>query len=240
MTAKDLPIEEDFRTPSNVMLPDDRSNLVGLNSIEQLHEAIDEYRLDKSIPENIRIQFATVKNLILYSYYVYRFFPVAKHQLFVVLEHAIKACIGEQVLQDYKKAKNRKQGKNSHRFSMGLKLSLHYLVEHDLIKNEDFRVWQEGKAREAWARYRIQVSKKMDEENLQCYELDENEVDYDGFNYEHDYVSVLANILPKVRNSLAHGSNYLSASTVHDLEVVTTIINKIFARASWNMQSHRV
>ncbi len=111
MMAKDLPIEEDFRTPSNVMLPDDRSNLVGLNSIEQLHEAIDEYRLDKSIPENIRIQFATAKNLILYSYYVYRFFPIAKHQLFVVLEHAIKECIGEQTFKTTKKRKTESRPK---------------------------------------------------------------------------------------------------------------------------------
>lgn len=65
---------EEFRTPANIMLPDIRNDNFEPDGISKFHSYIQEYRIENNVPENIIIQFDTVKNLFLHSYYVYRFF----------------------------------------------------------------------------------------------------------------------------------------------------------------------
>lgn len=101
MDAENLPAEE-FRTPNNVLKPDIRTGMMGDASIEQFHENIKDYKLGENVDEKIRIQFDTVKNLYLHAYFVYRFFPIVKHQLFVTLEHALRECISEKTLDKYR------------------------------------------------------------------------------------------------------------------------------------------
>lgn len=156
MNKEDLPSEE-FRSPDNVLKPDVRTGMMGANSIEQFHANIKGYQLGEHVDEKIRIQFDTVRNLYLHAYYVYRFFPIVKHQLYVTLEHALRECIGEKTLDKYRKSKNKQLPKNSPRFSRGLKLCLTYVVDHNLIKNEDFSVWQRGRERRAEEEYKRKI-----------------------------------------------------------------------------------
>lgn len=221
---------EAFRTPSNILLPDVRNIEFGDTGIEQFHQAIAKYELGSHVPEELVIQFDTARNLFLHAFYVYRFFPVAQHQLFVTLEQAIRECVGIVELENYRKNKNKQLPKGTGRFSRGLKLNLTYISEHNLIRNEDFKVWRDGRARKAEREYRFYVSKKMNEENISSYEWDEAEIDYAGVQYDYNYLDVLCETLPGSRNIMAHGSNCLHGGAVGDYEIVSVIINKIFER----------
>lgn len=90
--------------------------------------------------------------------------------------------------------------------------------------------WRLGKEKKAEAEYMIYVSKKMDEETLESYQWNESEIDYDGVEYNNYYLLILLDKLPSLRNSLAHGSSYLSPTSVVDFEIVSVIINRIFER----------
>ena len=215
---KELPAEE-FRTSETIMLPDVRNGHFGDDAITKLRSFIEEYTLGQHVPEKLRIQFDTLRNLFLHSYYVYRFFPIVKHQLFVVLEHGIRECIGEKELDKYRKIKNKEVPKGDPRFSRGLKFNLVYIIDHELIRNEDFSVWQHGKERAAEQEYQMKVVERMKEEGLKSYTMDPSEVDYEGVEYDYDYLSVLLETTPALRNSLAHGSTFLSPTSIVNFEI---------------------
>jgi len=46
--------------------------------------------LNDTVPEKIREHFETTKNLLLYSWFVYRFIPVAEFHAATTLEYALK------------------------------------------------------------------------------------------------------------------------------------------------------
>lgn len=229
MDKDNLPSEE-FRTPENVLQPDVRTEMMGVQSIEQFHDNIKDYQLGQHVDEKIRIQFDTIKNLYLHAYYVYRFFPIVKHQLYVTLEHALRECIGEKTLDAFRKYKNKQLPRKAPKFSRGLKLCMTYAVEHDLIKNEDFSVWQRGKERRAEEEYQSKVLDIMTSENLESYEWNEEEIDYENVEFDYDYVDVITKTTAGLRNSLAHGSTMLSPTPLITFEIVSTVINKIYER----------
>ena len=230
MNKENLPSEE-FRSPRNVMKPDVRSAMIGANSIEQLHTNIKDYQLGEHVDEKIRIQYDTVRNLYVHAYYVYRFFPIVKHQLYVTLEHALRECIGEKTLDKYRKDKNKQMSKNSPRFTRGLKLCMTYVVEHNLIKNEDFSVWKRGKEQRAEEEYQKKILDIMISENLESYEWNEADIDYENVNYDYNYVNVITETTAGLRNSLAHGSTMLSPTPLVSFDIVSTVINKVYERS---------
>ena len=229
MNNTKLPAEE-FRTLENIMLPDVRNDHFGDDAIAKFRSFIEEFTLGEHVPEKLRIQFDTTKNLFLHSYYVYRFFPIVKHQLFIVLEHAIRECIGEKRLDRYRKLKNKSIPKGEPRFSRGLKFNLVYIMDHKLIENEDFSVWHYGKARAAEAKYDGFIFQKMRDENLDSYQWNPSEIDYEGIDYDYNYLDVLLETTPALRNALAHGSTFLSPTSTLNFEITSVIINKIFER----------
>lgn len=229
MSKISLPAEE-FRKPSNIMLPDVRNERFGDNAIEKFHSLINDFELKAHVPEKIKIQYDTVRNLFLHSLFVYRFFPIAKHQLYVTLEHALRECIGEDELDHFRKTRNKSLPKKAPRFARGLKLCMTYAVENNLIKNEDFSVWQNGKIRAAEEKYSEFVFQKMKEENLDSYQWKPSEIDYENVEFEYDYLEILLETTPALRNSLAHGSTYLSPTSILEFEIISVIINKSFER----------
>jgi len=54
------------------------------------HEFIAAYDLNPAVPEDIRVQFDTARNLYLYAWNVYRFHVVAEHQALSTLELALR------------------------------------------------------------------------------------------------------------------------------------------------------
>lgn len=228
MKEQSLPAEE-FRDIDNIMLPDIRNEKFGENGLAKFRSYIEEFVLHNHVPEKLRIQFDTAKNLFLHAYYVYRFFPIVNHQLLVLTELAIRECVGENKLKEYGKIRQ-KTMPNGESIGNGLKRSMYFIVEHELVCNEDFPIWQHGKIQAAEDQYNEFVINKMDKENLDSYQWDEAEIDYENVEYDYDYLTVLLETTHKIRNSFAHGSTYLAPTAIQKFEITSVIINKIFER----------
>ncbi|WDE07939.1 hypothetical protein SG34_014235 [Thalassomonas viridans] len=229
LQKQEYPVEE-LRTPQTIGLPDARSLDLGTGEFEQWYEHVSPFTLDERVPESIRIQFDTARNIYLYAYHVYRFYNIAEHQLYTVLELAIRTCIGEKVLDRYLKAKRKEAKKTRRSVRRGLSLCLHYLAEHKLIVNEDFPRWHHNYEVQKMYAYQVKVHKIMDEQNLDEYQWNEEEFNNTQVNFDWNLVEVLCEIMPKQRNNYAHGSTSLYNSVVRKFEDVSIIINKMYER----------
>jgi hypothetical protein len=83
-----------LRTPDTVCKPDIRSPMASFLdeqplTVEYQYSAVADICLHKGVPEDIRVQFETTKNLYLYAWFVYRFYPVAEHHAYTCLELAL-------------------------------------------------------------------------------------------------------------------------------------------------------
>jgi hypothetical protein len=81
---------DDFRSLAHVQSPDPRHNAFLRKGIETYHAQLNGLILNPSVPADVRVGFDTARNLLLYSFYVYRFSTVARFQAYAVLENAIK------------------------------------------------------------------------------------------------------------------------------------------------------
>jgi hypothetical protein len=93
-----------------------------------LHDAVSAFSLHSGVPEDILQHFETVKNLYLYSWFIYRFQPVAELESLACLEFALRERLAEEI----------GTGKIKEKMLRGL---LKYAFENRLIKNEGFARW---------------------------------------------------------------------------------------------------
>jgi hypothetical protein len=225
INTENLPAEE-LRTPESSLLPDARSVMDSITP-EYLCNSVKQFELAEYVPENIRHQYDTARNLYIYGYNVYRFYVIADKQLYSTLEFAIRECIGEDELKRYLLQKRKEKKGNP---SLGLRLYIGYLIEHKLIQNEDFPQWHHSRAQHAEHQYMLNVSKKMDEENLDSYTLDPDEIDLDAYHFDWDLTKVLSETIPALRNGLVHGSSSLYTGRIGHFEQTSIIINKMYER----------
>jgi hypothetical protein len=227
--ATKLPAEE-LRTVESMGLPDIRSTHFYDNKLERWHRDISPHVLGEHVPEEIIIQYDTCRNLYLYAFHVYRFYNVAHHQLYTVLELAIRMLVGEKKLKKYLNKKKKQAKEEGRTVNRGLSICMQYLVEHKLIINEDFPLWQYKSERAQEYAYQEQVYRTMDEQDLKEYQWDETELQKTKFDFNWNFVEVLCHSFPKLRNNYAHGSTTLYSSVLHDFENISIIINKIYER----------
>jgi len=124
---------EDFRSLETVMKPDPRmegfsifdeiENGFRTITISDQFNSLENLKLHNAVPEHIRIHFATAKNLLLYSWYVYRFIPVAEMHAYSTVEMALKDISGKK--------------------RCGLRKLLEHAVENKLISDKGFRIHRE-------------------------------------------------------------------------------------------------
>lgn len=211
-----------LKQPEEAYLPDSRSLMFGLNSIEDQFKRIKGYELAEYVSEKVAAQYEVARNLYLYYYNVYRFYMVAQHQALITLEFALKEYIKlDEVPTSKKKAKNRR----------GLGACLRYVFDKGLVKNEDFPVWQNQRRMDAEQKFTIQKLEEMQEKGLKEIEFDYDEINYEEHSLEFDYLEVLREIMPKIRNNHAHGSSALYNTVLSTFENVSIIINKIYKSA---------
>jgi hypothetical protein len=87
---------ERLRPAEYVYEPDPRSTMFvridrtnGTRRVVELgdhHEEISAFVLHPGVPQEIVLQFETARNVYLYAWFVYRFYPVTEHQSFACLE----------------------------------------------------------------------------------------------------------------------------------------------------------
>jgi hypothetical protein len=97
---------------------------------KDLHDAVASFSLDPAVPEDIAQHFETVKNLFLYSWFIYRFQPIAELQSLACLEYALRDRLGNEILTGKFNVKR-----------PGLQKLLRYAIENQLVKNEGFDRW---------------------------------------------------------------------------------------------------
>ena len=91
-------------------------------TLEDHYAAIQKFSLSEFVPKDIKTHFETARNLLLYSWFVFRFNSVAEMQAYVSVEFALRERIGNAA------------GKNP-----GMKRLLDYAIKSGLIKVKAFR-----------------------------------------------------------------------------------------------------
>lgn len=190
-------------------------------TIADQHKAVADLTLHDGIPEGVRIQFETTKNLYLYSWFVYRFYPVAQHHAYTCLELALRECFEEELLA---------AGEPKREHGPGLKRLLTYAVEKGFLKNENFEVWRHRTRVNAKMRTMYEELEEMSRLGLDQMEIDESKVEIKDVDRNHDYLTILLETIPYLRNHYAHGSKSLHNQVLGTVQVVAEIINQIFPK----------
>lgn len=187
-------------------------------SFEDHHAEISCLRLNDSVPEQINIQFETARNLYLYSWFVYRFYPVSQQHALACLELALREVFGKTIPKRYfPKARHPM-----------LKSLLRFAVDTGAIENQGFRRWHAHVERRARNRYETERMHEMLERGLNVIEMDYREAVPNEDDRKYDYLSILLETLPGTRNAHAHGSTMLTNQVLGTIELVCEIINQLF------------
>jgi hypothetical protein len=181
------------------------------------HELISAYTLHAGVPQEIVLQFETARNVYLYAWFVYRFYPVAEHQCLACLELALRERLKEEIRTGKVKGKR-----------PVLRLLLKYAVDSGLVRNEGFSAWQSRGEIRSRARVEMDKIREASEKNLTEITWDESDIRITAEDLDWDYVKMLPELLPMVRNDYAHGSTNLHNWALRSFQIVSEIINQVY------------
>ena len=195
--------------------------------IRDQHASIRRFNLNKGVPEDVVFQFETAKNLYLYAWFVFRFYPVAEHQALACLELALrkqfeKALMKERLERSKKHEPSKKIQKPS------LRPLLRYAISHNHIRHEGFQRWHEAARRRAEHRYQIEKVDEMYKKGLSSIDCDYSEVMITDADRNWKYLDILQEKLPELRNLYAHGTSNLDNQVLGTIEAVSEMINQIY------------
>ena len=186
--------------------------------IPDQHEAVSGYNLHAKVPEDIVAQFETAKNLYLYAWFVYGFYPLCEQHALACLELTLRKRYEHEVPKEYRKRDGR----------LYLKGLLRYAIDRGHVKHEGFRRWHERAHVRASVRYENEKREEMYAKGLKKIDLDYTEVTVTGADCNWKYLDNLLDYLPELRNHYAHGTSMLHNQVLTTLEVVSEIINQIY------------
>ena len=179
----------------------------GLRPLEltDLHEAIEDIRLHDSVPDDIWVHFETARNLVLYSWFVYRFQSVGELQALASLEFALR----------------QRSPPEGGRGPQGLRQLLQHAIQARWINSERLSAYQD-----------IQERRRAFLESGRVQSLDQQGriPDLDP----NAYLEQLADVLPRLRNEFAHGSGTLLGQGAWILRLCADLINQLFAQGETN------
>ena len=220
MTTRDNP--EYLRTPETVYKPDTRSPkalFLGEQplTVEYQYSAVADICLHIGVPEDIRVQFEMTKNLYLYAWFVYRFYPVAEHHTYACLELALRERFEPEMLA---------AGEKKREFGPGLKRLLSYAAKKGYLKNENFSVWRHQTEIRAQMRTEDEIWKEAQRNGLSEITFDEAQYEIKDVDRDHEYLEIIIKSLPWLRNHYAHGSKSLHSQVLDTIRLVSEIINQ--------------
>ncbi|MCL4471364.1 MAG: hypothetical protein ACYC05_04475 [Sulfuricella sp.] len=184
------------------------------------HTSIARFSLNPVVPEAIRVHFETAKNIYLYAWFVYRFYPIAEQQALTCLEFALREYLSEFV--ERYKAKHRK-GQEP-----GLGALLKHAIQQQIIRNEAFTCRDRWALELARGRYGFEQMQKMMDAKLETMTVDDSGVQASEQDLKHDWLGAFLKFLPDIRNDYAHGSPTLYPTVLRTFEVVMEIINQLY------------
>jgi hypothetical protein len=165
----------------------------------------------------IRQQFETAKNLSLYSWFVYRFHPIAKVAGYACLEAALRKRV--EMDQAVVLANGQRHA--------GFKQMLKHAVASGWIRNDGFELARRISYVRAREKALIEdIERNRDKEPFPIREPTEEEIERELRSLP--YAENLVDSIPTIRNHLAHGHSFLDAGSVSVLRVVAEAINQLF------------
>lgn len=168
-------------------------------TIEDHWQDIDALALHEGVPTVIHVHFETARNLLLYSWFAYRFQQVAEMQAYASVEYALR-----------RRARLSVRGRKT-----DLKMLLAKAVKKGWIQDEGFRRYRRIAERRAKYEQMERSAIGIESDPRMTMEI-------------QSYVRTLARYLPKFRNKLAHGSAMLSPSGKRTLALCRDLINQLF------------
>jgi hypothetical protein len=192
----------------------------GAVGIAEHHAKVAKLRLAATMPESIPVQFETAKNLYLYAWFVYRFYPVAEHHALTCLELGLRLRFPDPLPKKY--------WNKPDSWKPTLRPLLNFAIDTGAIKNEGFHQWHDQVDFRARERYSNERQREMVQRNLEQIELDYSQAVPNDQDRDWNYLPILLEVLPGIRNSYAHGSTMLHNQVLGTLELVCEILNQLF------------
>jgi hypothetical protein len=186
------------------------------------YESVNSFVLEDAVPDKVQSHFNTAKNVLLYTWFAYGFYPVAELYVLSALELALRVRIGEEGLKELKK-QLRKQHKQP-----GMRSFIEHAVAKGWIKNEDFEAYHRAPYEQAKHNYVMEKTAEMKAKGLDSIELDYDEVEAPMENTT-DFLGILVDTVHYIRNIHAHGEAMLyPASVWQTFEICTDFVNALF------------
>jgi hypothetical protein len=96
------------------------------------------------------------------------------------------------------------------------------------VKNEGFATWRNRGEINSRQRLKMEKLREMSEKNLTEIAWDESEIKITAEDLDWDYVKMLPDMLPMLRNDYAHGSTELNNWALRSIQIVCEIINQLY------------
>jgi hypothetical protein len=216
---------ERVRPLSEITFPDPRH--VGRGNVPTaLYESLADIVLNDSVPADIQQLFETAKNLSLYTWFSFRFHPIARVVAYSCLEAALRHRVADI-------PKFRRPEKPN--WFPGFKDMLEHAVKESWIRNEGFenarlRARSVAKQKLTYAQIAKMRAEEIDEMPTSEPTDEQVRAELAALPYAHGLVEAW----PFIRNWIAHGNEMVGPGSVAALRVVAEAINQLFPENSRN------
>ena len=135
------------------------------------------------------------------------------------LEYALRERFGDEITTKYWNKKN---------YGPTLKPLLSFAKDFGYIRNEGFTIWHEVVEKRAKHRHWMEKLEEMKNSGLDKSKIDYSEVRISERDKDYDYVKILCEVIPTLRNNYAHGSSTLHNQVLGSFHIVKDILDQIY------------
>jgi hypothetical protein len=211
----DMEVEDPLKAFDCITKPDPRHD-GSLGTLDGLHADLSAIAIHAGVPLHVRQLFETAKNLSLYSWFVYRFHPIAQLIGYASLEQALMERVAHH------------RGIATDAVRETLRPLMNLAATNGWLKNERF-----DSVRRA-AHVQLRDEKTLDmiqsgqigEEPVESPPIEEADILTRASRL--DYVVRIAEAMPYIRNHIAHGRPALHGGSAATLRVIAEAINQLF------------
>ncbi len=199
---------------SEISKPDDRQDLFN-TTLEEIHEELRGVTMNPQVPAPVRELFETAKNLSLHSWFVYEFHPIAELTGFLALEQALRARAKREGPTLAKK---------------NLRTIMNHAIDTGWFTEEGFEGRQEIATARVRDRKALEAIERMNQSGVDSEPVEEpTEDEVLSEAKDMKIVKSVCDSAVSLRNSLAHGNNYLMPHSHRRLHMTANLINQLFS-----------
>lgn len=210
----------DARSLSTVAIRADGT--ASMVTLEERHAAVRRFDLTQAVPIDLRVYFETAKNLYLYAWCVYRFYPVAEQQALTTLEFALRERLAPLFPDQFGPLAKRRPSLST----LFAKARKERLITHAGLRAVERLAYERARHRASMQRILEMEALGLDE-----MEFDDSVVEPLPEDYANDLLEIFAETLPLFRNTYAHGSAMLHSTVLGTFEIVTDLVNQLYPTA---------